>query len=100
MLEVTNEMAKTQHGTAVVYFTAEWCVPCRQLKPQFAKAGTIDKVNNYYIVDVEKIEQEYLDKYSIKSVPQMYAMHDGNISVKLEGKTADEILEEVNNVLV
>ena len=65
MLEVTNDMEKTQQGTAVVYFTAAWCVPCRQLKPQFAKAGTIDKDNNYYIVDVEQIDNTYLEKYEM-----------------------------------
>lgn len=86
-------MEKTQQGTAVVYFTAAWCVPCRQLKPQFAKAGTIDKDNNYYIVDVENIDNNYLEKYNIKSVPQMLVLNDGEVSKKLEGKTAEEILE-------
>ena len=86
-------MEKTQQGTAVVYFTAAWCVPCRQLKPQFAKAGTIDKDNNYYIVDVEQIDNTYLEKYSVKSVPQMFVLSDGEITKKIEGKTAEEILE-------
>lgn len=100
MLEVTNEMHKTQHGNAVVYFTASWCVPCRQLKPQFAKAGTIDKSNYYYIVDVEEIDNSYLNKYGIQSVPQMFVFQDGEIVSKIEGKTADQILDGVNNVLV
>lgn len=100
MLEVTDDMAKATSGKTVVYFTAEWCQPCKQLKPQYAKAGTIDKDNNYYIVDIETIDKKYLEEYNIKSVPQMFVMDNGAIVKKIESKLSTAILEEVNNVIV
>ena len=100
MLEITNDMDKVVSGDNVVYFTAEWCIPCKQLKPQYARAGTLDKTNNYYIVDVESIDNEYLQRYNISSVPQMFVMRGGDIVKKIESKKTDEILEEVANVLV
>lgn len=100
MLEVTNDMDKIVSGTSVVYFTAEWCIPCKQLKPQYARAGTLDKLNNYYIVDVETIDKSYLELYNISSVPQMMIMEDGAVVKKLTGKNAQTILDEVNSVLV
>ena len=100
MLEITDDMETVREGKVVVYFTAEWCQPCKQLKPQYARAGTLDKKNKYYVVDVDKISDVWLEMYNIKSIPQVYIFNHGVIMHKVESKTTNEILEEVNNVLV
>jgi hypothetical protein len=100
MLEVTSDMDKVRMGSNVVYFTAEWCQPCKQLKPQFARAGTLDKMNNYFIIDIESIDKKYLEEYNIKSVPQMFIMNNGTVVKKIDSKVSSEILNEVNSVLV
>lgn len=100
MLEITDNMDKVRNGDTIVYFTAEWCVPCKQLKPQYARAGTLDKVNQYYIVDIETIDDSYIDMYNIKSVPQMFIMNNGEIIKKIDSKNSADILNEVNSVLV
>ena len=80
---------------AVVYFSAEWCGPCKQLKPQYAKAAVIDKDTTYYLVDVDKIDSQYLTQYGIQSIPQIFEMNKGIINKKITGKTSDEILTEM-----
>lgn len=80
---------------AVVYFSAEWCGPCKQLKPQYAKAAVIDADTLYYVVDVDKVEPEYLAQYSIQSIPQIFVMNKGIINKKITGKTSDAILTEM-----
>ena len=80
---------------AVVYFSAEWCGPCKQLKPQYAKAAVIDKNTSYYVVDVDKIGAEYLNQYGIQSIPQIFEMNKGIINKKITGKTSDAILTEM-----
>lgn len=97
MLEVTNDMGKVLAEPAVVYFTAPWCGPCVQLKPQLARAGTIDDKNQYYIVDVDQIGQEYLDEFNISSVPHIFIIKDRKIVTEISARVADKIIEEVNN---
>ena len=89
MEEIINQ------DNAVVAFTAEWCNPCKQLKPQFAKASILDKDTPYYVVDVDKIPSQYLDTYNIKSIPQVFEMNNGLINKKIIGKTSNEILNEM-----
>jgi len=98
MLEVTNDMEKVLENYAVVYFTAPWCGPCVALKPQFARAGTIDSLNQYYIIDVDQIDKSYLDEFKLQSVPHIFIMKDRRIVSEITAKTADKIIDQVNNV--
>ena len=96
MLKISNDMEEIiNEDNAIVYFSAEWCQPCKALKPQYAKAAVIDKDTNYYLVDVDKIEPEYLTQYGIQSIPQIFEMNKGIINKKITGKTSDEILAEM-----
>ena len=96
MLKISNDMEEIlNQDNAVVAFTAEWCNPCKQLKPQFAKASVLDKDTPYYVVDVDKIPSQYLEEYNIKSIPQVFEMNNGLINKKITGKTSSEILDEM-----
>ena len=96
MLKITNDVQEFQaENECIVYFTAEWCGPCKQLKPQYAKAAVIDKDTTYYIVDVDKINSKYLTEYGIQSIPQIFEMRKCIINKKITGKTSDAILAEM-----
>jgi len=96
MLKISNDMEEIiDQDNAVVYFSAEWCGPCKQLKPQYAKAAVIDKDTHYYLVDVDKVEPQYLTQYGIQSIPQIFEMNKGIISKKITSKTAETILTEL-----
>jgi len=79
----------------VVYFTAEWCNPCKQLKPQYGKVSVMDPETNYYVVDVDKVGPDALKYYGIQSIPQIFVMKRGEIIQKIEARNAEEILEEL-----
>jgi thiol:disulfide interchange protein len=97
MIKITNDMNEViKEENAVAYFTADWCQPCKALKPQVAKAGTIDKKYVYFFIDVDKIDKDYLERYNIKSVPSILQMKYGEVERKITNKTSNEILEEVN----
>jgi thiol-disulfide isomerase/thioredoxin len=99
MLKVIDNIEESfNENKAIVYFTATWCQPCKLIKPQFARAGTIDNENSYYVVDVDNIDPEYLGEYNIMSVPQILVLSYGKLVKRVEGRTSDEILEEVKNV--
>lgn len=81
---------------AIVAFTADWCGPCKQLKPHFAKAAVQDNKTDYFVIDIDKIDKEYLQQYNIKGVPSIFKMNGGDIVKKISARTASEILNEVS----
>lgn len=96
MLKITNEVSEFKaENECVVYFTAAWCNPCKQLKPHYGKVSVMDPETNYYMVDVDKVDPSLLDYYNIKSIPQIFKMNKGEISDVIESRTADSILEEL-----
>jgi thioredoxin 1 len=96
MIEVTNDMEKIV-GTdkSVVAFTADWCNPCKQMKPHFARIGVTDSETNYFVVDVDKIPSDYINKYGIQSVPQILVLNKGEMIQKINGRTFDAISSEL-----
>jgi thiol-disulfide isomerase/thioredoxin len=79
----------------VVYFTASWCVPCKQMKPQFARAGVLDSDRDYLIVDVDTMDADTLNKYSISSVPTILKFESTFKFTRIEARKAADIVSEV-----
>lgn len=97
MLQVTDDMNIVMSSeNSVVAFTATWCGPCKQLKPQFARASVLDAKKDYFVVDIDKIDKKYLDEYNIKSVPSIFLMDNGNIVKRIESRVAPEIIKEAS----
>jgi thioredoxin 1 len=99
LLKITNDVEEFKaEDECVVYFTAEWCGPCKQLKPQYAKASVIDSDTNYYMLDVDKISTDKLSYYGIQSIPQVFVMKKGEIAKTIKSRTADGIILEKDSV--
>lgn len=100
MLHTTNnfdeiETKVLERGSAAVYFTASWCVPCRQIKPQFARASVIDADRDYYIVDIEEVSPTVVQRFAIQTVPTIVYL-DGD-EHRIAARTAQEIVEEISS---
>lgn len=96
MLKITDDVKEfIAEDECVVYFTAEWCNPCKQLKPHYGKVSVMDPETNYYLVDVDKIDSDTVEYYGIKSIPQIFVMNKGEIVDRVESRTAEAILEEL-----
>lgn len=96
MLKITNDVSEFQaENECVVYFTADWCNPCKQLKPHYGRLSVIDPETNYYLVDVDKIDPKMVQLYSIQSIPQIFVMQKGKITETISSRTTDTILEEL-----
>jgi thioredoxin-like negative regulator of GroEL len=96
MLKLTNNMAEVAlSDKSVVAFTAEWCQPCKQLKPHFAKAAVLDKNNDYFVVDVDKIDNKYIEQYNIKGIPAIFVMSNNEVVRNVSARTTESIIEEV-----
>ena len=96
MLKITNNVSEFQsEDECVVYFTADWCNPCKQLKPHYGRLSVIDPETNYYLVDVDKIDPKMIQLYSIQSIPQVFVMQKGKIIETITSRTTETILEEL-----
>jgi thioredoxin 1 len=96
LLKITDNVEDFKsEDECVVYFTAEWCNPCKQLKPHYGKVSVMDPETNYYLVDVDKIDSNAIEYYGIKSIPQIFVMKKGEIVERIESRTTEAILEEL-----
>ena len=98
MIDVTGDIEKALSlDSSVIYFTASWCQPCKQLKPIYAKAGMSDSDNQYFIIDIDTIDNKYLERYNIKSIPTLFLMNKEEVVKTITARTAEEIIEQVNS---
>lgn len=96
MLKITDNVSDfKEEDDCVVYFTAEWCGPCKALKPQYARVAVMDPENNYYMLDVDKIDQNLVKYYGIQSIPQVFVMKKGEVQKTIKSRTAETILREL-----
>lgn len=79
MLELneTNFDERTARGTFVVDFPAEWCPPCRALKPIFERAAAgLGSEATFAAVDAEE-SQRLMVRFGIQALPTIVVLRDG-----------------------
>ena len=78
----------------VFYFTADWCAPCKRVKPiveDMKKDGY-----QFQMIDVD-YESDLVKKFEIKSVPTFILIKDSEeINRIVGGKTREELESFIN----
>lgn len=70
-------------GTQLLYFTADWCVPCKTYGPRLMRLA--DELG-LSVVKLNVDEQgELVDEYQIASVPTVVVMKEGQNVAFLAG---------------
>jgi len=77
----------------ILYFSAAWCGPCKTLGPIMESlSGQI----NYEKIDVDK-NQNLSIKYSVRNIPTLVLVKDGEMQGRLVGlQTKEQILDFYN----
>lgn len=80
----------------VFYFTADWCNPCKKMKP-IAEEIDRDFIDiAFTFIDADS-ERELVTKFGIKSVPTLILIEDEKEVNRLTGaKTKEELLAFIN----
>lgn len=65
----------------LMYLGAEWCGPCKMIKPQLKQSGL-----DITYVDVDQ-QPDIAAKYSIRSIPTILALEGDKMVAKLVGTT-------------
>ena len=78
----------------ILYFTAEWCGPCKQTKPIVEELNREQVRDKFFIIDVDS-EIEMAQKFSIMSVPTFVVMKDNSEVHRVTGAQTRKQLEEL-----
>ena len=77
----------------ILYFSAEWCGPCKQLGPTME--GLRGQIN-YTKIDVDQ-DQNSAIKYGVRNIPTLILLENGETKGRLVlNQTAETILNFYN----
>lgn len=86
-----EEILKNDH--AVVRFTAEWCPPCKAMKPIFEQVALENPTVKVYVIDIDKDNQTAVD-FGVKGIPTLMKIVDKAEEKRtVGGQTKDSIQE-------
>jgi thioredoxin 1 len=82
----------------VLYFTADWCNPCKKVKPIVEEINQ-DSIIKFKIIDVDSAI-DLAKSFSVQSVPTFILIEDGNVINRIIGaQTKETLLEFINTKL-
>jgi thioredoxin 1 len=84
-------------GVVLVEFGAEWCMPCKRLKPTLEKLAKVEEGVKILQVDTEDNEDLCI-RFGIKHLPTMILFKDGVIKETKLGLLTLEQLRELVKV--
>jgi thioredoxin 1 len=76
----------------VYYFTADWCNPCKKVKPVVEEINR-ETNNKFQLIDVDS-EMELVKRFEIRSVPTFILLEDGKEVKRITGAQTREQLED------
>jgi len=78
----------------ILYFTADWCGPCKQTKPIVEDLNREQTMAKFFIIDVD-LEIEMAQDFEIKSVPTFVVMKNNKEIHRVTGAKTRQQLEEL-----
>jgi thioredoxin 1 len=79
-------------STNILYFTADWCNPCKKVRPIVEELNKDQIEIKFQIIDVDS-EGELTRKFSVRSVPTFVRIEDGEETSRITGAQTREQLE-------
>ena len=78
----------------ILYFTADWCNPCKKTKPIVEELNREQIMAKFFIIDVDS-EIEMAKDFEIRSVPTFVVMKDNLEIHRTTGAKTRQQLEEL-----
>jgi thioredoxin 1 len=81
---------------SVLYFTADWCNPCKKVKPIVEELNREQIIAKFFMIDAD-IESEMVSDFEVKSVPTFVLIRDNKeVSRTTGAKTKEELISFIN----
>jgi len=78
----------------LVDFWAEWCGPCKMMKPILEKFDKDNPDIKVIFCNVDK-EKDLANRYGIRSIPTLMYFEDGEIKGKRIGSASEGLINEL-----
>ena len=82
----------------IYYFTADWCNPCKKVKPIVEEMNR-ESVTKFQMIDVDS-ESELVKKFEIRSVPTFILIENGIEVKRVTGAQTREQLQSLIDTVV
>jgi thioredoxin 1 len=79
--------------TQVYYFTADWCGPCKKVRPIVEELNRDQSDVKFQMIDVDS-EGELTRKFEVKSIPTFIRIEDGKEVARVTGAQTRKDLEK------
>ncbi len=79
--------------TQVYYFTADWCGPCKKVRPIVEELSRDQSEVKFQIIDVDS-ETELPKRFEVKSIPTFIKIKDGKEVARVTGAQTKKDLEK------
>jgi len=84
----------------IVEFWAEWCGPCRMMKPVFERVAlNNDTEVQMYTMDIDQ-NRDYAQTLGIRSIPTVKLFSNGNVTDTFVGVMNEEKIKSLVNNLI
>ena len=77
----------------ILYFTADWCQPCKRVKPIVEELNRESFPGIFQVIDVD-IEKEMAQTFEIRSVPTFILFDEGKEINRIIGAQSRQALLE------
>ncbi len=78
----------------VFYFTADWCGPCKKVRPIVEEINRDSADIKFRIIDADQ-EGDLVRKFNISSVPTFIVLEDDEVVFRVSGAQTKENLESL-----
>ena len=78
----------------ILYFTADWCNPCKKTKPIVEELNREQIMAKFFIIDVD-IELEMAQDFEVRSIPTFVLIKDNKEIHRVTGAKTRQQLEEL-----
>ena len=82
----------------IYYFTADWCNPCKKVKPIVEEMNRESSIK-FQMIDVDS-EAELVKKFEIRSVPTFILIENGIEIKRTSGAQTREQLQDLVDTVV
>ena len=81
----------------LLHFTADWCNPCKKIKP-IIESYVLENLDvEYTQINVDE-KPELTEEYSVRSVPTLIVLTDGEITNRHSGVVTSDQLDKLINI--